>query len=234
MPEGLSAVEVGGEIREHAKHNGSHGSRREQLISISEALLLSIVAILAAWSGYSAAKWSTESSLGLAKASATRTAANRAYQQALTYRVGDAVTFNAWLGAYFSGDKNAQRIAAKRFLPEFRPAFTAWLATHPFTNPNAPPGPQAMPQYHATGAAQATLLDAKADRYYSEGENAAQTADKYIRTTVILASILFLVGISTHFPLLGIRYGLITVAAVLLIFAVEQILQLPGPPGSAF
>jgi hypothetical protein len=29
-----------------------------------------------------------------------------------------------------------------------------------------------------------------------------------------------------------VRYSLIAVGAVLLLFAVEQILQLPGPPGS--
>ncbi len=126
MAEGLSAAEVGGEIGHHARHSGHHGGDgHDRLISISEALLLSVVAIIAAWSGYSAAKWGTESSLSLAKASATRTQANRAFQQALTYRVGDALTFNAWLGAHVSGDKNAERVAEKRFLPEFRPAFDA-------------------------------------------------------------------------------------------------------------
>jgi hypothetical protein len=231
MAEGLSAAEVGGEIGHHARHSGHHGGDgHDRLISISEALLLSVVAIIAAWSGYSAAKWGTESSLSLAKASATRTQANRAFQQALTYRVGDALTFNAWLGAHVSGDKNAERVAEKRFLPEFRPAFDAWIATDPFTNPNAPAGPQAMPQYHAQGAAESVALDAQADAHYAHGEHAAETADKYIRTTVILASVLFLVGISTQFPLRGVRYGLIGVGAVLLLFAVVQILQLPGPP----
>jgi len=56
---------------------------------------------------------------------------------------------------------------------------------------------------------------------------AAYLAD--IRVTVILASVLFLVGISSHFPLRGVRIGLVTVGAVLL-FAAVQILQLPGPP----
>jgi hypothetical protein len=232
VPEGLSAAEIGGEIREHAHRSGGghHPGGHERAIAISEALLLSVVAIVAAWSGYSAAKWGTESSLKLAKASATRTEANRAFQQSLTYRVGDALTFNAWFGAHQSGDRNAERVAEKRFLPEFRPAFDAWLATNPFSNPTAPAGPQAMPQYHAVGAALSKRLDAQGDAYYAAGERAAETADKYIRSTVILASVLFLVGISTQFPLRGVRYGLIGVGALLLLFALEQILQLPGPP----
>jgi hypothetical protein len=87
-----------------------------------------------------------------------------------------------------------------------------------------------MPQYHPTGAAAAKVLDAQADAHYAEGQHAAQTGDKYIRVTVILASVLFLVGISSHFPLTGIRYGLVAVGAALLVFAAVEILQLPGPP----
>ncbi len=48
MAEGLSAAEVGKEIGEHAKHSGDHGGadRRNRLLSIVEALLLSLVAAL--------------------------------------------------------------------------------------------------------------------------------------------------------------------------------------------
>ena len=57
MPEGVSAAEVGKEIAEHherAEHaansepTATHHSRTE-LISIVEAVILSVVALLAAW-----------------------------------------------------------------------------------------------------------------------------------------------------------------------------------------
>jgi hypothetical protein len=70
---------VGKEIAEHREHieaeNAAAGEHagHDRLISIVEAVLLSIVALLAAWSGYSAAKWGTDSSISLAKASSTRT-----------------------------------------------------------------------------------------------------------------------------------------------------------------
>lgn len=231
MPEGLSATEVGKEIGEHAKHSGWHGmGSHDRLISIAEAVLLSVVTITAAWSGYSAAKWGTESSLDLAKASATRTKANRAFQESLTFRVGDAITFNAWFAAYIAGNKEDQRIAEKRFRPEYKVAFDAWIATHPFTNPDAPPGPQSMPQYKPTGEAPSRTLDQKAEMLYADGQKAAETGDKYVRTTVILASVLFIVGISSHFPLRGVRLGLIALGGALLLFGAFEILQLPGPP----
>lgn len=229
MPEGLSATEVGKEIGEHAKHTGGHGGH-ERVIAVGEALLLSIVTIVAAWSGYSAAKWGTESSLALAEASATRTKANREFQESLIFRVGDATTFNAWFDAYLADDQEAIEVAERRFRPEFRIAFDAWLATDPFENPNAPPGPQAMPEYVPTGLADSRRLDDEADVHFAEGHDAAETSDNYVRTTVILASVLFLVGISSHFPLRSVRYGLIAVGGGLLVFASVLILALPAPP----
>jgi hypothetical protein len=232
MPEGLSADEVGKEIAGHAKHGGgddSH-SHRDRVLSITEALLLSIVAVMAAWSGYAAAKWSTESRVGLAEASTARTKANRANLQAIEVRNFDSSTFEAWFAAYTAHNEQAMAIAEHRFRPQFRVAFDAWRATKPETNPNAPRGPTYMPQYHEPGLAKSKALDDQADEAFAAGASAGETSDKYVRTTVFLASVLFLVGISTQFPVRGGRYGLVALAAVLLIVSLVQLTQLPGPP----
>ncbi len=230
MGEGLSAAEVGKEIAEHRNHPASGHDRRDRLLSIAEAVLLSVVAVIAAYSGFAAAKWGTESSLSLAKASATRTEANRAQIDALQIRTLDAVEFNAAFEAYVAHDQPAFKLAVKRLRPGYRPAFEAWLATHPATNPNAPRGPSYMPQYRIPEQAQARALDARADALAERGRRAGETGDKYVRTTVFLATVLFLVGISGHFPLRTARYGLISIATLLLLFSVVQLLGLPGPP----
>jgi hypothetical protein len=87
-----------------------------------------------------------------------------------------------------------------------------------------------MSEYVPTGLADSERLDAEADVLFAEEHEAAETADNYVRTTVNLASVLFLVGISTQFPLRGVRYGLLAVGAGLLVFAVVLILLLPVPP----
>ncbi len=233
MAEGLSATEVGKEIGEHKKHD-DHAEvedRRDRLLSVTEALLLSLVAVLAAYSGYAAAKWSTESSVSLAKASAARTRANRAQLEGLQIRTLDSVSFNAWFAAFTSGNVNAEHLAEKRLRVGYRPAFHAWLATDPAHNPNAPPGPSYMPQYVIPQEAAAKTDDAQADAYFAKGSEAGATGDEYVRDTVFLATVLFLVGISGHFPLRQARYGLIGVGALILVFAVIQVLGLPGPPG---
>ena len=144
MPEGLSAAEVGTEIAEHKKHAAADkdDDHHDRWLSIVEALLLSLVAVLAAYSGYAAAKWGTESSVMLAKASAERTKANRADIEGIVTRTLDSASFNAWFSAFTTGNANAERLAARRMRPGYRPAFNAWLATDPAHNPNAPPGPR--------------------------------------------------------------------------------------------
>lgn len=231
MAEGLSATEVGKEIGEH-KHVAEtpEKDRRDRALSVMEALLLSLVAVLAAYSGYAAAKWSTESSVSLAKASAARTKANRADLEALQLRTLDSVSFNAWFSAFAAGNSGAERLAEKRLRPGYRPAFYAWLATDPAHNPKAPPGPSYMPQYVIPQEAKASAEDTQADASFARGTAAGATGDKYVRDTVFLATVLFLVGISGHFPLRQARYALIGVGSLILIFAVVQLLGLPGPP----
>jgi hypothetical protein len=226
MTEGLSPSEVGKEIEHHAKGRSSH-EERDRLLSISEAVLLSVVALIAAWSGYSAAKWSTESRVGLAEASTLRTKASRAHLQAMELRNFDASTFNAWFAAYTAKNEKAMALAERRFRPAFRRAFEAWRASDPETNPNAPRGPTYVAQYEQPGLARARRLDDEADHAFAEGASAGETADKYVRTTVFLATVLFLVGISTQFPLRGVRYGLIGLSSVLLVVALVQLAQLP-------
>ena len=229
---GLSPAEVGKEIAEH-QHRTEHGEAQaqERWVTIVEAVLLAVVAVLAAWSGYASAKWGTESSLTLARASAARTAANRSNLDALEARNFDSSTFNAWFTAFTTGDERAQALAVKRFTPEFDVAFQAWLATDPENNPDAPKGPTYMPEYQQPALDKATELDETADELYAEGAKDGTTADDYVRTTVFLASVLFLVGISGHFRVRAARYGLVAVGAGILVVAVSLLIAAPKPPG---
>jgi hypothetical protein len=238
VPEGLSPSEVGKEIAEHHKQaaekdeqsSGGEAKGQDRVLVIIEALLLAVVAVLAAYSGFAAAKWGTESSLQLAKASAARTEANRAAYQAADLRNFDSLTFNAWFTAYVAGNKNAMRVAEYRFRPAFLVAFNAWLKTHPFTNPNAPKGPTYMSEYHQPELVQANRLDAMADSHYALGEAGGGNSDGYVRTTVYLATVLFLVGISGHFRVRAARIGLIGVGGVILVFACVLLILAPKPP----
>ncbi len=120
-------------------------------------------------------------------------------------------------------------VAERRFRPQFDVAFKAWLATDPFTNPNAPKGPTYMPQYVVPGQNQSAAYDNTADALYAEGSQDGSNSDNYVRTTAFLASVLFLIGISGHFRVRSARIGLIVVGGAILAVSVVLLITLPKP-----
>jgi len=121
-------------------------------------------------------------------------------------------------------------IAEHRFRPEFAVAFDAWRATNPETNPGAPRGPTYMPQYRQPGLEEAKALDEKADEFFAAGVSASKTSEHYVRATVFLASVLFLVGISGHFRVRTARFGLVGLGAAILVLSVVLLIASPPPP----
>jgi hypothetical protein len=199
-------------------------------VQICEALLLALVTVTAAWAGYSAARWGTASRVELARSSTLRALATRDDLTALSLRNFDSSTFNAWFIAFTLNSPQKEAVAERRFRPQFRVAFNAWLATDPLHNPNAPPGPTYMPQYKLPAQAKANALDSAAAAKFQEGNQAGLVGDNYVRITVFLAAVLFLVGIGSSFKLHGVRYALATFGSVLLILSIVLILRQPGLP----
>jgi hypothetical protein len=228
-------ADAGEELAERRRHEAGHrghgGSGHDRILSILEAVLLSLVALVAAWSGYCAASWDTRSSDLLAQSLEVQVAAQAATQDALQIRTFDSVAFDAAFSAYVAHDTPAFRLAVRRLRPEYRRAFRAWLALRPLKNPRAPADPSLMPQYHVTQQDQARALSAQAHASFLSASAAGNTSDKYVRITVILATVLFLIGISGHFTVRGARYGLIGIGGVLITYSLVQMLGLPGPPG---
>ena len=230
MPEGLSVSEVGKEISEHQHHDGEDSeASSSRVLMVIEAVLLAVVAVLAAYSGFAASKWATESSLSLARAATARNFASRTQLQGLETKNFDASIFNEWFSAYVVGNSAAMAVAEHHFRPNFLVAFNAWIATDPFTNPSAPKGPTYMPEYVQPELAQTDHLDREADDLYDEGATDGEDSDDYVRTTVFLASVLFLVGISGHFRLRAARIGLITVGGAILVASIVLLLTTPRP-----
>lgn len=240
MAEGLSPIEAGKKLHEHgetltreadgAEEANGRADRHSRIVQIGEAVLLALVTITAAWAGYSAARWGTASRVEIAQSSTLRAIATRDDLTALSLRNFDASTFNAWFIAFTLNSPQKEAIAERRFRPQFRVAFNAWLATNPLHNPNAPPGPTYMPQYKLPAQAQANALDNAASAKFDAGNKAGLVGDDYVRITVFLAAVLFLVGIGSSFKLHGIRYALITFGSVLLILSIVLILRQPGLP----
>jgi hypothetical protein len=224
MPHGH--VHVPHELTEQEEHP-AEVSRLERLLELSAVVLLSLTTVATAWSGYQAARWSGEQSQHYARASAVRIKAQQQNTAAGQLRIDDLLYFDEWLDADRAGNRALARIYERRFRPEFVPAFRAWLAQHPFTNPDAVPGPLYMPEYRLAAAAAAQRLDRQADGLYEEGTDAKTYDDKYILSTVFFAAVLFFAGISLRLAWLPLRAVVLGLATVLLLSGVAFVATLP-------
>jgi hypothetical protein len=228
MPEGPNNIEIAHELHERGVHEPSGGkSRFLKIVEIIEASLLALVAVSTAWSGYQAAKWDGRSAEEYATASKYRVEASQADTTGGQYLLYDATTFNSWLQAHAQGDEREAALFVRRFTPYYRVAFDAWLKTDPFHDKDAPFAPREMPQYHNPYLEQAAKLGDQASVAFDGGASARETGDDYVRTTVLLAMVLFITALSQRFDIRGVRIALMCVGAVFLVGALSFLISFP-------
>jgi len=226
MPETVGGSNV--EIAHHlSEHSSLDEARTHRMLEIAEAIVLAIVAISTAWSGYEAALWTGRQAELYGLASRHRVQAEAALLTANQERLYTASTVVEWLKAEATGQKELATMFERRVLPEFRPAFEEWVRTKPLTNPDAPPGPFFMPHYRSAKTEEADRLNADATEQFDQGNDARSHSDQYVRVTVTLATVLLLLAISQRFKVYAVRVALGVVAALLLAVPIYQLATLP-------
>ena len=173
MGEANANADVAHHLREHGAHDRE---RRHEALEILEAVLLALVAVLTAWSGFQAAKWDGDSAREYATAARLRVEADQYFGrsgQTLDY---NAATFNTWLEATARGEKAVAALMAQRFTPEYREAFEDWLALDPLDNPDAAPaGPRYMPSYEDPLEDKSEELSKQSSEAFEAGVHSRET-----------------------------------------------------------
>jgi hypothetical protein len=226
MPEVTSNVELAHRIHEQGHGRGSPAGREEGL-EIVEAVVLAAVAVLTAWSGYQAARWDAKSSESYALATRTTVEAQEQFTLAGQERLYDVTTFDSWLEARLRGEEELATHFERRFRPEYAIAFAAWMKTDPFRNPDASAGPIFTAEYRSARAEKARELGVAASAHFARGVATRETGDRYVRVTVLLATILLLTALSQRFKITAPRIGVLVVAFAMLGVALYWIATFP-------
>lgn len=201
---------------ERSDHAAHPRSRTEEVIEIIEAVVLALVAVATAWSGYQAARWDGRraqlyAEIGQAKGRRGGVEYSRRAGAALRHN-----TFNSWIAAKVGGKQRLAAMFESRFRDEYRKAFGAWLNTDPFNSPKALPGPVFMPEYQSAKREEAKRLNAEATVVFERGTQAGEMGDRYVRITVLLATVLLITAIGQRFRITRLRTGLLITAFLLL------------------
>ena len=196
-------------------------------IEVVATVLLALAAVATAWSSYQSTRWNGEQAKGAARVNALRIDAARAQGLAQSQTQVDIETFIQWANAYAHDDQPLEDFYSDRFRAEFRPAFEAWLATKPLTNPDAPPTPFAMDEYQVAAQVEADQYDARAEAQSAKVRVDIQRASNYVLGVVLFAVALFFAGMSTKLKGVGVRTALLVVGCALFIGTAAWIATFP-------
>jgi len=206
----------------------SPSERRTEVVA---TVLLAVAALATAWSGYQASLWDGVQSSDYTQASAARTNAAQKHTEANQFRLADLSIFENYIDAALSGDTELADFYRARFRDEFEPAFQAWEALDPATNPDAPASPLGMPEYQLALEQEATELTERAEARFAAGEDANAYSDTYTASTLLFASALFFTAISERFDYRRARLALLGLGALGLVVGVAVALSQPITAG---
>jgi hypothetical protein len=189
--------------------------------------LLAVTAVLTAWSGFEASKWSGEMSISFSRASTQRIEATRQATIAEAARAVDLQVFGIWLQATAEDDQALAEFTRERFTEHFAPAFDEWLAARPLQNPDAPASPFALDTYVPPGREEAQEADARADEYFADALTDNRRGDNYTLLTVLFALVLFLGALANRFDSTRRSWTVLAGAGVLLLLGVAFLAAFP-------
>jgi hypothetical protein len=196
-------------------------------VEIFSTLLLALATVATAWSGYQASRWSGEQAIAFSDANAARVESTRASTRAGQEVQIDLALFTEWLGAFARDENTLADFYEKRFRDEFKPAFDAWLATEPRTNPDAPLSPFAMPEYVIASQEEADRLAVEAQAAGELARRNNQRSDNYVLCVVLFAASLFFAGICTKLRRPTSRKAILALGYVVFTGTVIWILTFP-------
>ncbi|MDQ0895018.1 hypothetical protein [Agromyces ramosus] len=165
--------------------------RHRPFIEIIAVAMLSVTAILTAWCGFQAAKWSGERAIAFAEASAARVEAGDADNEAREARVVDLIIYAEWVTANAEGQTALADKIETRFTPELKVAFDAWQA-----GDEVAPGPFAMDEYVPPGTERSAERTAYAEARFADAVEDTERGDNYSLLTVLFALVLFLTAMA--------------------------------------
>jgi hypothetical protein len=190
-------------------------------------VILAVASLLAAWNGYQATQWSNLQGLAANQANAERFAGTRAATTAGQQQGIDIFIFGSWLEATRAEDQELADFYRARFRAEFQPAFEAWLATQPLTNPAAPATPGVMPEYDLAAQRAVEASDARILEFTEQASTARQYSREYIQNTLYIAVALALAGFARTFTGRTAYKILLGSSAAMLLIGLISTLRVP-------
>jgi len=205
----------------------SDTEKRSNLVETIATILLAFAAVATAWTTYQSAQWRGQQASHTAKSTTARIESSTAFTRAGQLTQVDIATFTQWVNATVAGNTELADFYKARFRAEFTPAFDAWLATKPLTDPNAPKTPFEMSEYVVSENTKANELNTEATKQSAQAASSVERADNYMLAVVLFAASLFFAGISTKLRSIRHREALLALGVLIFLGTAIWLATLP-------
>ncbi len=216
--------QTAGQAADPSSRTPSNSAEWRELVAV---LLLSVTAIMTAWTGFQASKWGGAMSIAFSEASSSRIAASRAEALGRSKLTVQVSLFTTWLQAYQDGDTELADFLQARFPEPLATTFPTWLDTRPLQNPDAPSTPFEMAEYVIPEQVSAEEADARADERFATALENNQRGDDYTVLTVGFATVLFFAAISGRMRSLRAQWALLGLGCVGFLVLSGMLLSFP-------
>ena len=200
---------------------------RKRWVEPVTALLMALATLSTAWCSYQSAAWTRKSNRMMYEFNSLEHKAGLLNIQGAQAATIHAAMFMQLLAAQQAGNENLAAFYVKRFPPDVRKAYDAWIAQKPFENPNADPHPFVPKLYQMRGATEASEATASAVGKVEQSLKAGSLSGQYLANTVLFAAVLFFAGTANKFEQRRVRVTALIFAVAVFGFALARTVMLP-------
>jgi len=195
--------------------------RHLELIAV---VVMSITAVLTAWTGFESTKWS-----GVMSTNFTEAGGRRASSILVSELQGTVIGYQnslaiAWTDANAAGDAELAATYRSLFPDELEATFLEWEAMHVDARPASPLG---LEGYGDDAFKRVIDLQLEADEKFQAGLEANQRSDNYVVTTVMAATVLFFSALATKLRQRRLQIAMLSIAMLGLFTTVAVVSTFP-------
>lgn len=192
------------------------------------AIVMALTTLCTAWCSYQSAAWTRRSNRLLNEYNALDRRAALIDVQSSQALIVHTSMFMELLAAQHAGNEKLASFYAKRFPPDVKKAYEAWLAQKPFENPNADAHPFVPNLYQGRGVAEAAAVRADAAARVAQAREAGNHSGQFLANTVLFATVLFFAGTAGKFEQPRVRLSTAVFGVAVFVFALIRMLLMPA------
>ncbi|HUG86732.1 MAG TPA: hypothetical protein VMM13_19335 [Euzebya sp.] len=188
-------------------------------------LIMSLTAVVGAWTGFQADRWGGEQVIALAESSTARVAGETLIIEAEQLRDIDSGIFISWLSATVEGEAELADVLSQQFPPTLEEAMEPWLGSDPLANPDAPVTP--FDDYTYETHEQGLALTAQANAHQVDALRFARNGQKYTAMAILFATVILFAALAGKVRHEHGRLAMLGLSVIGLLVGVGLVIRMP-------